>query len=116
MNAIFALGLVSSGTNHSRISGQMRQLAAYYSEDNNPLLVVRIAQGLLHMGKGLLTLNPIHSHGFLVNNVGLAGLLISILSFTEVEGLICGRHQFLLYALALSMNPRMFMTVKFLFN
>lgn len=51
MNAMFSLGLVSAGTNHSRISGQMRQLAAYYAEENNPLLIVRISQGLLHMEK-----------------------------------------------------------------
>jgi 26S proteasome regulatory subunit N1 len=111
MNAIFSLGLISAGTNHSRVSGQMRQLAAYYSEDTNLLSLVRISQGLLHMGKGLLTLNPIHSHNFLVNNVALAGVLISILSFTEVEGLICGRHQFLLYSLCLAMSPKMAMLV-----
>jgi 26S proteasome regulatory subunit N1 len=111
MNAIFALGLTSAGTNHSRVAGQMRSLAAYYSEDNNLLLCVRIAQGLLHMGKGLLTLNPIHSQGFLVNNVALAGIVIAILSFTEVEGLICGRHQYLVYALCLAMSPKMAMLV-----
>ena len=112
MNAIFSLGLVSAGTNNSRLSGQMRQLAAYYAEETNPLLVVRIAQGLLHMGKGLLTINPIYSHGFLVNNVAVAGLLISMLSFLEAENLICRRHQFLLYALSLAMTPRMTMFVR----
>ena len=112
MNAIFSLGLVSSGTNHSRIAGQMRQLAAYYSEETNPLLIVRIAQGLLHMGKGLMSLNPVYSNNFLVNNVSIAGLLIAIVSFTEVEHLICGKHQFLLYALSLAMRPRMCMMVK----
>lgn len=111
MNAIFSLGLVSAGTNHSRISGQLRQLAAYYSEDTNLLMMVRITQGLLHMGKGLLTINPIHSNNFLVNNAGVAGLLIAILSFTEVEALLTGRHQFLLYSLCLAMTPRMVMTV-----
>lgn len=111
MNAIFSLGLVSAGSNHSRISGQMRQLASFYSEDTNQLMMVRIAQGLLHMGKGLLTLNPVHSNNFLVSNVGIAGLLIAILSFTEVEALLTGKHQFLLYSLCLAMNPRMVMTV-----
>lgn len=92
----------------------MRQLAAYYSEDINPLMVLRISQGLLHLGKGLLTINPIHSHNSLMNNVGLAGLLISILSFTEAEQLVCGRHQHLIYSLCLAMTPRMVMTVKIL--
>ena len=116
LNAIFSLGLVSAGTNNSRLAGQMRNLAAYYAEETNLLLIVRIAQGLLHMGKGLMTINPIHSQNLLVNNVGLAGLLISILSFTEVESLICGKHQFLIYALCLAMTPRMTMLVKIIFN
>ena len=68
------------------------------------------------MGKGLLTINHIHSSNFLIDNVGLAGLLIAILSFTEAEALICGRHQFLLYSLCLAMTPRMVMLVKFYFN
>jgi 26S proteasome regulatory subunit N1 len=115
MNAIFSLGLVSAGTNHSRLSGHMRQLAAYYSEDTNPLMILRISQGLLHLGKGLITINPVHSHKFITNHVGLAGLLISVLSFTEAEPLICGKHQHLIYSLCLSMTPRMVMTVFLLF-
>lgn len=112
MNSIFSLGLVSAGTNNSRLAGQLRQLAAFYAEETNPLLQVRIAQGLLHMGKGLMTLNPVQSHNFLVNNVSIAGILISLASFTEVESLICGKHQFLIYSLALAMTPRMVMLVK----
>jgi 26S proteasome regulatory subunit N1 len=90
----------------------MRQLAAYYSDEINPLMILRVSQGLLHLGKGLLTINPIHSQNFLLNNVGLAGLLISTLSFTEAEQLICGKNQHLLYSLCLSMTPRMVMTVR----
>ena len=111
MNAIFSLGIVAAGSNHSRLAGQMRQLAAFHSDETNQLMMVRIAQGLLHMGRGLLTLNPIHSNNFLVSNVGIAGLLISVLAFTEVDALITGRHQFLLYSLALAMNPKMTMIV-----
>ena len=112
MNAIFSLGLVSAGSNNSRLAGQLRQLAAYYSEETNPLMIVRIAQGLMHMGKGLMTINPVYSNNFLVNNVGLAGLLIAIMSFTEVESLITGRHQYLIYSLCLAMTPRMVMLVR----
>lgn len=111
MNAIFSLGLVSAGTNNSRLAGQLRQLAAYYAEDTNLLLIVRITQGLLHMGKGLMTLNPVYSHNFLVNNVGIAGILIALTAFTEAESLICGKHQFLIYSLCLAMTPRMVMLV-----
>merc|ERR1712151_925375 len=57
------------------------------------------------------SLNPVYSQGFLINNAALAGLLISILSFTEVESLICGKYQFLIYAICLAMRPRMTMLV-----
>ena len=85
INAIFSLGLVSSGTNHSRVAGLLRNLAAFYSEETNPLFIIRIAQGLLHMGKGMMTINPLGSHNLLINNVGLAGVLISIFSFSQAE-------------------------------
>lgn len=111
MNAIFSLGLVSSGTNHSRVAGLLRNLAAYYSEETNPLFIVRISQGLLHLGKGLLTLNPMYSHNLLLNKVGMAGILISLFALTEAEALTCGKHQFLIYSLALAMQPRMVMCV-----
>ena len=111
MNAIFSMGLVSSGSNHSRVGGLLRSLAAYYNEETNPLFMVRVSQGLLHMGKGLISLDPIYSHKLLINNIGIAGLLITLFSFTETEGLLCGKHQFLLYSLALGMRPKLVMTV-----
>lgn len=54
--SIIALGLIGAGTNNSRLAGILRQLASYYGGDNslaNHLYLVRIAQGLLHMGKGI---------------------------------------------------------------
>jgi len=111
MNAIYSMGLVSSGSNHSRVGGLLRSLAAYYAEDSNPLFMVRIAQGLLHLGKGLISLDPIYSHKLLINNRALAGILITLFSFTETENLICCKHQFLLYSLALAMKPKLVITV-----
>ena len=111
MNAIFSLGLVSAGTNHSRVAGLLRNLAAFYSEETNPLVIIRISQGLLHLGKGLLTLNPLTSHQLLLNNVGIGGILVSLFAFTEVEGLILSKHQSLLYMLSLTMQPRFIMAI-----
>lgn len=109
INAIFGLGLVGAGTNHSRVAGALRGLAGFYADESDILLVIRIAQGMLHMGKGMLTLNPIYSHKLLLNNVGMAGVLITIYSFLEAENLICGKYPFLLYFLSLAMQPRMIM-------
>merc|ERR1719320_931579 len=60
-NAIFGLGLIGAGTNNARLAAILRQLAQYHAKDQNNLFMVRIAQGLVHLGKGTLTLNPFHS-------------------------------------------------------
>jgi 26S proteasome regulatory subunit N1 len=49
--AIFAMGLVGAGTNNSRIAGLLRTLATFYRNEANHLFIVRLAQGMLHMGK-----------------------------------------------------------------
>jgi 26S proteasome regulatory subunit N1 len=54
LSAIFALGLVGAGTNNSKLAGNLRQLGSYYKggeTTQNQLFMVRIAQGLVHMGK-----------------------------------------------------------------
>jgi 26S proteasome regulatory subunit N1 len=45
MNAIFGLGLVSAGSNNSRVAGLLRQLSDFYAKEADHLFVVRIAQG-----------------------------------------------------------------------
>ncbi|KAL3080104.1 hypothetical protein niasHS_013776 [Heterodera schachtii] len=60
-NAIFALGLVGAGTNNARILAILRQLASFHSKDQNTMMLLRITQGLMHLGKGTQTLNPFHS-------------------------------------------------------
>jgi 26S proteasome regulatory subunit N1 len=60
-SAILGLGLVSAGTNNSRVAGLLRQLSEYYAKEANHLFIVRLAQGLNAMGKGLIGLSPFHS-------------------------------------------------------
>ncbi len=50
-NAIFSIGLISSGTNNASVAKLLRQLAGYYSNDQTVLQVVRLAQGMLYNGK-----------------------------------------------------------------
>lgn len=54
-------GMVGAGTNNARLAGLLRGLGSYYYKEPTMLFLVRIAQGLVHMGKGLLTLNPYHT-------------------------------------------------------
>jgi 26S proteasome regulatory subunit N1 len=64
-SAILALGLIAAGTNNARMAGNLRYLASYYKSSPDQLFLTRIAQGLTHMGKGMLGLSPMHSDKFL---------------------------------------------------
>jgi len=113
MSAIFALGLIGAGTNNSKLAGNLRYLATYYSAPNyeSQLFVVRLAQGLVHMGKGLLGLNPLHSDKLLFSNVSLAGLLTVLYCATDIKTFLCGQYHYFLYYLTLSIYPRMLVTL-----
>eukprot|EP00743_Colponemidia_sp_Colp-15_P001196 GILK01001314.1.p1 GENE.GILK01001314.1~~GILK01001314.1.p1 ORF type:complete len:882 (-),score=172.35 GILK01001314.1:53-2698(-) len=110
-NAIFALGLIGAGTNNSRLGGLLRQLAAYYQKEPNVLFVVRVAQGMLHMGKGLVSLSPMHSDRLLVSNVALGGLLVVLHSCLDMKNIILGKSHYMLYYLVCAMYPRMLITL-----
>ncbi|UJR33872.1 hypothetical protein I4U23_021293 [Adineta vaga] len=109
-NSIFAMGIVGAGTNNARLAAMLRQLAIYHGKDMNNLFMVRLAQGLTHLGKGTMTLNPYHSDRMLLCRVALGGLLTVLVSFFDVKQTIVGKYHYLLYFLALAIQPRMLVT------
>ncbi|BBN10868.1 26S proteasome regulatory subunit N1 [Marchantia polymorpha subsp. ruderalis] len=111
MAATMSLGLIGAGTNNARIAGMLRNLSSYYYKDPSLLFCVRIAQGLVHMGKGLLTLNPYHSDRFLLSNVALAGLMTFLHGCLDMKSVILGKYHYVLYYLVLAMQPRMLITL-----
>ncbi|CAK0782745.1 hypothetical protein CVIRNUC_005940 [Coccomyxa viridis] len=110
-NAVVALGLIGAGTNNARLAGMLRGLSSYYYKEPTLLFLVRVAQGLVHMGKGLLNLAPKHADGNLLSGQQLAGLLALLYSCFDVKGTLGGKHPYVLYYLAAAMRPRMLMTV-----
>ncbi|XP_030745305.1 26S proteasome non-ATPase regulatory subunit 2-like [Sitophilus oryzae] len=110
-NAIIGLGLIGSGTNNARLSSGLRQLAVFHAKNPSQLFMVRIAQGLVHMGKGTVTLNPLHTDRMLLDPVGMAGLLIIAVSLLDPFSLILGKSHYLLYCLAVSIQPRWLLTL-----
>jgi 26S proteasome regulatory subunit N1 len=110
-NAILALGIASAGTNNSRVAGLLRQLSEFYSKEAGHIFCVRIAQGLLHLGKGLLTLNPFHSDKMLMNGPALGGVLVLLHSCLDLKNTLLDKTHYLLYYLTSAMNPRMLITV-----
>eukprot|EP00163_Fabomonas_tropica_P027668 TRINITY_DN539_c1_g1_i12.p1 TRINITY_DN539_c1_g1~~TRINITY_DN539_c1_g1_i12.p1 ORF type:complete len:904 (+),score=303.94 TRINITY_DN539_c1_g1_i12:234-2945(+) len=110
-NAIFALGLIGAGTNNARIAATLRHLASYYGREQNHLFVVRLAQGLLHLGKGTLTLNPYHSEREVLSYASVAGLLPVVFAALDIKSSFLGRHHYLLYYIATALYPRMLITL-----
>ncbi|XP_010035795.2 26S proteasome non-ATPase regulatory subunit 2 homolog A [Eucalyptus grandis] len=111
MAAVISLGLIGSGTNNARIAGMLRNLSSYYYKDASLLFCVRIAQGLVHLGKGLLTLNPYHSERFLLSPTALAGIITMLHACLDMKAIILGKYHYVLYFLVLAMQPRMLLTV-----
>lgn len=109
--AVLGLGLVSAGSNNSRVAGLLRQLSEFYAKDANTLFVVRLAQGLNCMGKGLLTLNPFHSDRLLMSGSAVAGLLTVLHACMDMKATILDKYHFIMYFLAPSINPRYMCTV-----
>ncbi|XP_044252404.1 26S proteasome non-ATPase regulatory subunit 2-like [Tribolium madens] len=110
-NAIFGLGYVGAGTNNARLAVTLRQLALYHAKNPFQLFMVRIAQGLVHMGKGTMTLNPLHTDRQLLDPVAMAGILIPLVCLLKPHSLILGRCHYLLYCLAAAMQPRWLLTL-----
>ena len=110
-NAILALGIASAGTNNSRVAGLLRQLSEFYSKEAGHVFCVRIAQGLLHMGKGLMTINPFHADRTLMSGPALAGILVLLHSCLDLKNTLLDKSHYLLYYLTCAMNPRMLITV-----
>lgn len=111
LSAILALGLVGSGTNHAKLALMLRQLAGYWQKEPNLLFTVRIAQGLVHLGKGTLTLSPFSFERSLMSKVSLCGLLSAVLSFTNPKTSMVLDEHYLFYHLVLAIQPRFLVTL-----
>mmetsp|Transcript_31108 Transcript_31108/g.70741 ORF Transcript_31108/g.70741 Transcript_31108/m.70741 type:complete len:881 (-) Transcript_31108:194-2836(-) len=111
LGAIISMGLIGAGTNNARLAGLLRQLAAYYAKDSSALFMVRIAQGLLYMGKGLLTINPFFSDRFLVDPIALGALVVLAHSVLHIKNTILSKSHYLLFHIVPAMRPRWLITV-----
>lgn len=111
LNAIFALGLVSAGTNNARTANLLRQLASYYTKDKHALYAVRIAQGFLYMGKGLVTVNPCHTNKLLLNPISLVSVVTTLHLALRSKTIFFGNYHYLLLSIIPAITPRHVVTV-----
>ena len=73
--------------------------------------MVRIAQGLVHMGKGTLSLSPFHTDRSVLSRVAAAGLLTTMISLIDAKSFITAESHYLLYFLVTAMHPRFLITL-----
>lgn len=111
LNAIFAMGLVGAGTNNARLAQMLRQLAVYYYKEPDCLFAVRVAQGLVHMGKGTIGISPFFSDRNILSRPAIAGLLATIMAFTDAKAFVLDKYHWMLYFLVTAMYPRFLITL-----
>jgi 26S proteasome regulatory subunit N1 len=104
--AIICLGLVGAGTNNSRLADILRRLASYYSKENDAVFLIRLAQGFLYMGKGMLSIQPYYNERFLMSKVGMAGLITFLVSLLDLNVTLLGKTHYFTYFLTLAMYPK----------
>ncbi|PPD93130.1 hypothetical protein GOBAR_DD09920 [Gossypium barbadense] len=97
MATVISLGLIGARTDNASIAGMLQTKSEL-------LLHVRIAQGLVHMGKGLLTINPYHSDRLLCSPTALVGLVTMLHPCLDLKSIILGKYHFVLYYLVLAMK------------
>ncbi|KAI0076507.1 26S proteasome regulatory complex non-ATPase subcomplex Rpn1 subunit [Panus rudis PR-1116 ss-1] len=111
LNAIFAMGLVGAGTNNARLAQMLRQLAGYYHKEPDCLFVVRIAQGLVNMGKGTLSINPFFMDRQIMSRTAVAGILATLTAFIDAKAFVLDKYHWFLYFLVTAMYPRFLITL-----
>lgn len=109
--AILGMGIASAGTNNARVATLLRNLSGYYHKDLSMLYIVRLAQGLTHMGKGMITLSPFKFDRAALSPVCIAGVLSFIHTAMDCEKTLLGDYHFMAFTLVPAMAPRMLLTV-----
>ncbi|QLG70529.1 hypothetical protein HG535_0A04690 [Zygotorulaspora mrakii] len=108
MNSIFAMGMCGAGTNNARLAQLLRQLASYYSREQDALFVTRFAQGLVHLGKGTMTID-VFNDADVLNKVSLASILTVLVGLVSPSFML-KNHQ-LFYMLNSAVRPKFILTL-----
>ena len=80
------------------------------------MFCIRMSQGLLYMGKGMLSIQPYYSERFLLSKVGMAGVIIFLTSLLDIKSTLLSKQHYFIYFLSLAMYPKFLFVVKNFFN
>lgn len=109
VSSIAALGIVSAGTNNSRVASSLEQMHSFYAKSNSTISILRLSQGLLHLGKGTLMLSPIISGSLCPKS--FTGLIGFALCFMEKNFRVLEKYFFLSLLLAQSIKTKYLISV-----
>uniref|UniRef100_T1KYB2 Uncharacterized protein n=1 Tax=Tetranychus urticae TaxID=32264 RepID=T1KYB2_TETUR len=112
INSIFAIGLCGSGSLDQKLSKIINNLFENFDSGPGPCLdALILTKGLLHLGKGLMTLSPYSYSNQLIFPTGLASVLITIFSCLDVRSTFLGKLHHLIYYLTPAIRPRFIVTL-----
>lgn len=75
-----------------------------------------MSQGLLYMGKGMLSVQPYYSERFLLSKVGMSGVVIFLTSLLDIKSTLLSKQHYFIYFLSLAMYPKFLFVVSFISN
>ncbi|UXI17300.1 hypothetical protein NH340_JMT03243 [Sarcoptes scabiei] len=105
INSILSLGLVCAGTNNTKALRILLKLNDFHRHRPNCLFAIKIALGLLHLGKGILSLCP-RMETPLLRLCSIGSMSIFLFSLFDVREFLQNHHYYL-YFLAGSIRSKM---------
>jgi 26S proteasome regulatory subunit N1 len=110
-NAAVALGILAAGTANSRAIKALHNLRDFHKNDQATFMLTQVAEGLVHLGQGLMTLAPTYGDARLLHPVGLAALLVIAYACIRTEELVVKTDPLLLFFVAPAIAPRFLVTL-----
>ncbi|OHS94200.1 Proteasome/cyclosome repeat family protein [Tritrichomonas foetus] len=110
-NASIAIGLLAAGTQNSRAINALKQLAGFHKGNPSTLMLLQIAEGMAHLGQGLMTLSPTYGDSILLHPVALGSLMTVAFACIQTDLLIVKSDPLLLFFIAPAIGPRFLVTL-----
>lgn len=63
----------------------LQMAAQHFSQNAHNVFMMRIAVGLINLGKGTLSLSPFQFDSRMMNSVAVSGLIITLFSFLDIR-------------------------------
>lgn len=111
INTILGLGIVGAGTNNTRIQNLLETQYAYHAKNTKISSMLKIAQGLVCLGKGTLSLSPLAYDKTVILKRPLIGLLGLVTMFIYDNYPLLSKHSLLFYLLEQSIGNKFVVTL-----